>query len=394
MKVLFFTYDFPCPTNSGGKVRAYNLLKHAGKGVEITLFSFVRSDFDKKNIEKLRDIGVERVEIFPRKKVRDITNAKALFTPASIFATLYKDSRVIRRLKEIIDQENISLIHFESFYTAFYLDDYFTTKNIKQVYGSENIENKIYADYVKHKIPFLIKPFFIPQVQRIKREEIVMSRKADATVAVTASEKDYFENISGKKAYIIENGINLSEFSYIKRARKENVAILFVGNFSYFPNMDAIRFFISQVLRKIPDERITFVIIGKGAKQFASLDKRIKTVEYVDDIRDAYYEADIFVSPIRLGGGTNFKVLEAMATGVPVVAFTERVTDLGVVNGRDILSADNADTFREHVLRLIREPELREKLAKNARKIIEEKYSWEKIGKNLNALWKELDEKN
>jgi len=391
MKVLFFTYDFPYPTNSGGKARAYNLLKYASKGVEITLFSFVRPDFDTAHIEKIKEVGVKQVEVFPRRKVRDGKNLKAVFTRASLFQTLYYDISVKKRLIDFVEKENISLLHFESFYTAFYLDTYFTGKGIKQIYGSENIEPQLYADYVKYNVQFFLKPFFFPQIRKLRTEEQAMNKLADVTLAVTESEKAYFQKLSGKPVYVIENGVDLAQFPFKSRPYTEQVNILFVGNFKYFPNTDAVQFFYHEVLRKIASDTITFTIIGKGSSQFAALDRRIKTVEFVDSIQDAYYAADIFISPIKIGGGTNFKILEAMATGVPVVTFSERVRDIGAVNDRDVLTGDTGEEFRQQVLRLIDKPELRQKLAKNARNIIEEKFAWERIGTNLNKIWKELD---
>jgi polysaccharide biosynthesis protein PslH len=394
MKVLFFTYDFPYPTNSGGKMRSYNLLKYAGTGAEIYLFSFVRDGFQKKHIEELKAIGVKHVEVFPRRKLRSIRNISTLFSGTSIFKTLYYDRGIARKLKELIERENISILHFESFYTSFYISNAFP-KHVKQIYGSENIEHKLYDEYVSFNVPALAKPFFLPQVKRIEKEEITASRNADRTLAVTESEREYFEEVSGKKASVIENGVSLHEFSYKERKHKKDITILFVGNFTYFPNKDAVMFFYTNVLQKIDASRVTFTVIGKGAAQFEALkDPAIKTIEFIDEIKDAYYNADIFISPVKIGGGTNFKILEAMATGVPVVTFTPRVRDIGAVNGRDVLTGDTPEEFRDQVQRLIDEPELRARLAKNARKIIEEKFSWDTIGKNLHAVWSNLDEKH
>lgn len=392
MKVLFFTYDFPYPTNSGGKARAYNLLKYANKGIDIYLFSFVRGDFDDQYIDKVKEIGVKHVEVFQRRPVKDLRNFKAFATNASIFQVLYYDPAIKNQLIEFVEREKISLLHFESFYTAFYIDKLFTEKNIKQIYGSENVEHKLYDEYVKYNVQFFLKPFFSPQIRKIKEEEKAMVQLADVTLAVTAPERDYFTKLGSKDTFVIENGVDLKQFPFKSRSHTDHVEILFVGNFNYFPNLDAVQFFYHEVLRKIASDTITVTIIGKGSNQFAALDRRIKTVEFIDSIQDAYYAADIFISPIKIGGGTNFKILEAMATGVPVVTFSDRVRDIGAVDGRDVLTGDTGEAFRQQVLRLIDEPQLRSRLAKNARKIIEEKYPWERIGENLNKIWRKLDE--
>jgi polysaccharide biosynthesis protein PslH len=391
MNILFFTYDFPFPTTSGGKVRAYNLLKYAKMGCNISLFSFIRPGFEEKSVEELKKIGVDHIEIFPRRKVRDARNIRALFSGNSVFKELYYDRKVAVRLAETVEKKKIDVLHFESFYTAFYMDQKYAQNGVKQIYGSENIEHLLYSEYVKYKAPLLLKPGFTLQAKKIRQEEEDIVRKADATLAVTETEKSYFGSLTKNPVVVIENGVSLKEFSFRHRKKKEGKTILFVGNFDYFPNADAVSFFYTRVFTYLTHENLRFSIVGKGAKQFASFnDKRIVMTEFIDDIKDAYYEADIFVSPIQIGGGTNFKILEAMACGLPVVSFADRVRDIGAVNGQSVLTADDPESFKQQVEKLLNEPEYAEKLAKNARKIIEEKYSWETIGKNLNSLWKTL----
>jgi glycosyltransferase involved in cell wall biosynthesis len=394
MKVLFFTYDFPYPTNSGGKMRSYNLLKYAHHGIDVTLFSFVRKGFEKKHIEQVKEIGVSQVEVFPRRNIKHMKNLRTLISGNSIFKSLYYDAAVAKRLREVIEKENITVLHCESLYTAYYLSDVLKDMGIKQIYGSENIEHKLYDEYVTHNVPSLLKPFYRSQVRKVQREEEEAVRLADVTLAVTETEKEYFEKLSDKKTSVIENGVSLKDFAFKERKEKKSVSLLFVGNFAYFPNKEAVSYVYNHILKKIQSETLTFTILGKGASQFQDLnDSRIKTVEYIEDIADAYYEADIFVSPVKIGGGTNFKILEAMATGAPVVTFSARVKDIGAVNGRDVLTGDSPEAFREQVERLMADPKFRGEMAKNARKIIEEKFSWDKIGKNLNTVWRSLDEK-
>ena len=97
MNILFFTYDFPYPTNSGGKMRAYNLLKHAGNGMLITLFSFVRDGYRKEHGEKLKEIGISEIYTFPRRKVKDVRNAFSFFSGSSIFKSLYYDAEIAKK---------------------------------------------------------------------------------------------------------------------------------------------------------------------------------------------------------------------------------------------------------------------------------------------------------
>lgn len=394
MKVLFFTYDFPYPTTSGGKVRAFNMLKYAGKGVEISLFSFIRPGFQPEYRDELKKIGISHVEIFPRRKVRDIRNIGALLPGDSLFKSLYYDQNVADRLTEFITTEHIDILHCESFYTAFYMSSRYKDLGVKQVYGSENKEHALYEDYVKYSAPLLLKPGFTLQAKKIKKEEDSIVKQADVTLAVTESEKEYFASVTDHPVVVIENGVSLEEFSYKPRQKKQQKIILFVGNFDYFPNVSAVNFFYHEVLSRITDESVIFSIIGKKAKSLPFVsDKRVRAIEFIPDIRDAYYEADVFVSPIQIGGGTNFKILEAMATGLPIVTFSDRVKDIGAEHMKDVLTADDAKTFYEQVMLLLHDEALGKKLSIHAREIIEKKFSWVIIGSHLNEVWRNLYEK-
>jgi glycosyltransferase involved in cell wall biosynthesis len=392
MHVLFLTYDFPYPTNSGGKARAFNMLKYAGSGIELSLFSFIREGFKQNQLQGVHDIGITDVTVFPRRSVRDLKNLAALFSNASIFKTLYYSAAAADRIGRIVAEQKVDIIHYESFYTAFYLSDHFRRLGVKQVYGSENIEFKLYEEYVRNNTPLPLKPLYGLQVRRIKAEELRMVREADMTFAVTESEQEFFQKHTDNPVRVVENGVPTDEFVYKARKTGETVTALFVGNFNYFPNKQAVEFLYTHVLKEIPDPSLRFVIIGKGAGQFGSLDSRIRTEEFVEDIKEAYYAADMFVSPVSIGGGTNFKVLEAMATGLPVITFADRVREIGARNGHEVLTAETGKDFRHAVEKLMTDRKLAEHIAENARKIIEEKYAWKAIGKRLHAAWEEVYE--
>lgn len=388
MNVLFITYDFPYPTNSGGKARAYNLLKYASEGNTIHLVSFTRSDISQASINAIKEIGIASIQTFPRRKVRDLRNLMTFISGGSLFKQLYHDKQVLKCIQQVIKDNAIDVLHCESFYTAYFLFDFVHDSNIKKIYGSENLEFALYKKYTEEKAPKLLKPLYALQANRIKNEEDAMVKAADVTLAVTETEADYFRKLSNK-VEIIENGVSLSDFAFKNRSEHKRKTILFVGNFDYFPNKDAVLFFYEKVFTKLKHPDLRFLIIGKGSTQFASLqDKRIETIEFIDDIKDAYYESDIFICPIRIGGGTNFKILEAMATGLPVVAFSGRVKEIGAVDERDVLLADDEITFLHQVEKLLDDTKLGQKLAKNARLIIEKKFSWDIIGHHLRTIWK------
>ena len=385
-RVLFVTYDFPFPTNTGGKNRAYHMLKYSKGDFKKYLFSFVRPDFREEYKKEIEKIGVEVIGTEIRTKVRSPRNILGLFSGKSIFKTIYFSREISADLLRIITDLKVDMVHFESFYTAFYISDVVRKLGVKQIYGSENIEFKLYEDYTRGK---LLKPLLDIQVNKIKNEEIAMYLEADLTLAVTEDEVKFVKKYA-EKCIQIPNGIDVDEFRFQKPVNKKAANLLFVGNFTYFPNVEAINSFYDEVFKFFP-ENIRLTVVGKKVSElkFAS-DPRVEAIEFIPDIKDAYRAADVLISPIRTGGGTNFKILEAMASGVPVIAFGDRADALDAEDGKQVLVAKNSADFKNKIEELLSDLELRQKLTENARKLVEEKYSWENIGKELSRAWESV----
>ncbi len=386
MNVLFLTYDFPYPMNSGGKNRAYHLIKHTAKKANIFLFSFVRDDYNPEHNDEMIKIGVKGIKVIKRQKLSAPLNIpKTLLNNSSIFKTLYFEKEVVKILAKIIKDEKIDVLHCESSYMGYYIGKDFGMK-VKEVLGTENIEFKLYFDYARNfKKPY-IRPILSYQAGRLKQEEIKMIETADRVTTITNEEADFVKALTDVACSTVANGIEPLTYSYkYDRTIKKN--ILFVGNFNYFPNVDAVEFFVSDVLPKLQND-VTVTIIGKKVdEKFKFTDKRIVTKDFVDDIIDEYRKADILIFPIRIGGGTNFKVLEAMSLGLPIVAQPERLAGLRAIAGEHFLPAKSGQDYIDQINNLYADGKLREKLAVNARTLIDKYYSWEKIGESLLDVW-------
>lgn len=393
MNVLFFTYDFPFPTNSGGKTRAYNLLKFAKKDAEITLFSFTRRTPKKSDIEAAEQIGITDIRLFPRRRVFDPRNALSLFSNRSIFSSLYFDKEIFSELIRVVKAKSIDLVHFESFYAGFYMHHELQLLGVKQVFGTENIEYLLYKEYAANQKMALLRLLLREQVKKIKTEEEKFYSLSDCILTVTESEKKYVSSVSEKKIEIIANGVDVTSLRSSKKREKRT--LLFIGNFTYFPNRDAMQWFMETVFPKLPSD-ITLVVVGKNASRQSFLNNpRVEVEEYVEDVADVYSRGTVMVAPIRIGGGTNFKILEAMASKIPVVALTNRVQALDFKDGKELMIADSASEFTEKIIRLLDDEKLREKIAENAFAIVEKKYNWTTIGARLYNTWKSLiDEKS
>lgn len=388
IKVLFVTYDFPYPLNSGGKNRAFNMVKYAkDKDISIDLLSFIRDDFDLKNIDEVKKIGVEDVYVYQRKKLKSAnTIGRNLFSSGSIFKTLYFDKAFEKLLKRIVVEKNIDIVHFESSYTGYYIGDELKKLGVLQILGTENIESLLYEDFLKNSKNPLKKVALSYQVNRFKKEEEKMIKNADLSIAVTKDEASYISKISNKKCEVIENAVSVNDLKF-EFNKNSNNRILFVGNFTYIPNVHALKYFLNHVMPLL-DKKIKLTVIGRRVKEFVSENNQVETLEYVKDLVSEYRKADLMVFPIKIGGGTNYKILEAMALGIPIVAFSDKVNSIGAKENIDYFKAENQNEFAERIEFIVNNKKAALEIVKNARRLVENNYSWEKVGKKLSRTWK------
>lgn len=385
-KVLFVTYDFPWPTTSGGKSRIYNLMKFSkSRDLEFYLYSFTRPTFKKSYKTDIAQIGVDKIYTHPRKSTRDpLLWTRAMVGNSSVFKLLYFDKKIEEELVRIIKNEGIEIVVFESFYVSFYISDIIKNLGVKQIFGSENIEHVLYYDFAKEK--GILKNLYMSQVAKVRKEEETAYRSSDTVLAVTPDEKEYIEAKTKTSVVVMPNGVDTKNLAY-KFHKETSGNLLFVGNFSYFPNIDAMKFFYYEVFKYLTNTTLT--IIGKHQERLGFLknDKRINCIEYVEDIRDSYYNADVFIFPVRFGGGTNFKILEAASCGTPIIAIPDRVKGIGFTPDKHYVPASTSAEFIEGIEKLLTSKKLRDTISKNAREIMEKEYDWKEIGKKMNEVF-------
>lgn len=390
-KVLFLTYDFPYPFNSGGKIRAFNLLKYAREGFDLQLFSFSRGDISARSMRKLHDIGITKIYTQKRTSAGIQSKVRSIFSSKnSIFKTLYYLPEVENKLITIIEKEGIDVVHCESFYTSFYITDRVELTGVKTVFGTENIEFKIYEDFVARSVNHVLRPIYKKEVGKIKNEELSLLKKADVAIAVSQDEADFFESEVHERCFVIENGIDLDYFSYQPKKKTGNFNILFVGNFKYFPNVEAAKFLYEKVYGPLKGE-VRLTVVGNGVEKLSIRPERgVQLIDYVEDIREVYKTADVMVSPVTMGGGTSFKTLEAMAMGVPVIAREVRMKPLGVFPDKHYFAAETPADFLEKIEFVQENPKNINILTSTARNYVEKNYSWDVIGTKLQKIWKGL----
>jgi glycosyltransferase involved in cell wall biosynthesis len=164
--------------------------------------------------------------------------------------------------------------------------------------------------------------------------------------------------------------------------------IVFTGAMAYEPNADAVRWFLDEILPlvRVAASNVIFRVVGKDppADLLArSVAKQVEFTGRVDDVRPHMRDATVFVCPLRIGGGTRLKILDAMSQALPVVSTTVGAEGLRVSPGRDIVLADDPRTFADAVLTLVRDESKARAVALAGLELVRERYSWEAVTRGL-----------
>jgi len=185
---------------------------------------------------------------------------------------------------------------------------------------------------------------------------------------------------------------------FTPRADPGGHTLLFCGGLDWYPNADAMVYFFEQIwpplLARLPDLRV--VVVGRRPPSWltdlAKRDGRIQVTGFVDDVRPYFEQATVYVCPIRIGGGTRLKILDALAMGMPLIGTTFACSGISVGHEREVLLADTPEEFARQVQRALSDENLRARLALSGRAVVCEKYSWSVIGDSLSEAYRHAHE--
>ena len=205
-------------------------------------------------------------------------------------------------------------------------------------------------------------------------------REVSMVVAVSDDDADAFRRLGAQRATTHTNGVDLERYRYADHTLNRASRLLMTGSFGYQPNIDAARWLSREVhprLRRL-NPNATLQLVGRDLSA-GPWPTGVLADADVPDVRGYFDAADVFVVPLRAGGGTRLKILEAFAKGLPTISTAIGCEGLPVEHGVHLLVADTTEDLVAAILRLLGDSELRARLAGNARELVERRYGWDRI---------------
>lgn len=392
MKVLFVTPYNPAKPTFGGSLRIFHLLNQLSQIHDVTVVGF--SEFGGDSLLENEIPSLKGKVHFVTYQGSVLKEKWYQFT--SLFSSHCRWYKFVRfsPLQEIIDkilaQETFDFIHCEFPDIA---SHQFKSDAIK-IMDAHNVEydNLRRMAKVKHN-PFR-RFYYRHESEKLKYDEIAICKKQDAIFTTSERDKKLFQkDVPEVPKFVIPNGVDLDQFQPSDISPEPNT-LVFVGMMTYVPNYDGVSYFLDEIfpriLSAIPDTKIYIVGKNPPASIRNQANDNIVVTGFVEDVRPYIDKSTVYVVPLRMGGGTRLKIVEALAMRKPIVTTSIGCEGIDVKDRENVLIADRPKAFAKSVIELLRDRKLANRLIRNGYELVCEKYGWTSIGIKLDEAYKSL----
>jgi glycosyltransferase involved in cell wall biosynthesis len=392
MRILITMPYLPWPITSGGKARQYHLLRTmAQRGHEITLLVQSKTPADA-DVHAALSPWVKELIVLPRRSLKSpITLWHAAFSRLPLLTTVNGFAPALsQRFEEQLQRRRWDIVQIEHSYGFQPFEAALQRHQQPFLLVEHNVESELGAA-TYGKWPAWLRPLARFDQWRARRWERYVAAKAAMLVAVTESDAHKFAAMTSRPPHVVTNGVDISGFANVK-PDVHSQRVLFVGNYEYAPNVDAIEWALDEVWPKLwalqPDAR--FVVCGHAMPDSWRQrwpDARIEWLGFVDSLPTVQMQSAVFMAPLRFGGGSKLKVLEALAASMPVVSTTEGLSGLDVQAGQQAIVADDAEAMAQAVSALLQDPEGAAQMGQRARAHVTARFDWQACAAQLEAAY-------
>jgi polysaccharide biosynthesis protein PslH len=389
MRILFISTWFPFPPDNGAKLRAYYLIRALSQAHEVVLISF-RPPHDNENplmMPAFENVRVHVVKADPFQHVKKPAWVKFL-SPVPV--AFWPNSQMRAMIERVAESSTWDVVVTQQETVARYANHFPQTPKVMDIDTALSFQmhqRYLYATGLVARWRAWI------SWQKAYQWDKHTFRLYQTCVAASQAEVKYLTAMmrhSSCEIDLISNGVDC-ERNLPGVCEVKTDTLIYNGAITYHANYDAVQYFLAEIYPRVRQERprVVFTITGstKGVdRSRLQINTGVHFSGYVDDIRLAVGSSAVCVVPLREGGGTRLKILEAMALGTPVVSTSKGAEGLDVIDGEHLLIADEPQAFATAVTRLLTDEELRHKLVRNARQCVVERYDWKSIGQQFVTL--------
>ncbi|NQU34448.1 MAG: glycosyltransferase [Bacteroidetes bacterium] len=385
MRIFVLLSRVPYPLEKGDKLRAFHQIKELSKKNEIILCALnPLSNLDKQEaFSKLQPYCLSINFLDLPVHIRLWNMALTLMGSKPIQTGYFYNSKAAKEINRLIDVYKPDHLYCQFIRTTEYLIHHKIKKTLD------------YQDVLSHGLKHRLKneslfsaPFFKMEYRRLVDYERKVFDLFDNKTIISIPDKNLIQHDNKKEIHVIPNGVDHSFFRPIDKEKKYDV--VFTGNMGYPPNVDAAGYLINEIMPlvwgKIPTAKV--LLAGASpAKKVTALQSGLVVVSgWLDDIRDAYSSARVFIAPMRIGTGLQNKLLEAMSMKIPSITTPLANDALQAKDGFEILIGKDAEELSKSIIKLLEDKKTYDQLAINGYNFVHNNHSWEKATEKLHII--------
>jgi len=403
MRVLYFSPRICWPTISGAHLRDFYFARHLARNAQLTYVGLVNEDAHSQ-AEQLRaklgtGNGTEVIALRRDKSYKLTKVVRGLMGPTPLNVLNFTSPAVMAELDRILQDRSFDVAQIESMHLIAY------ARRIREVAPRtrlildwHNIESEILARFAENdRNP--LRAAYAKRTSSLSRNvETELLRLCHAHTVCSEREREVLRaRVPDARIEVAGNGVDCDFFAQVDAANSPRQDVLFIGRMDYHANIDAALYFAREiwplVRRRRPGLRLKIVGAQPPKAILALRQQGVTVTGTVEDVRPFYSSALVSVVPLRVGGGTRLKVLEAMAAGTPVLSTTLGAEGLAITAGKNILIADTPQAMADAIVSLEANSPVWQELVANGRRLVHEKYDWSVVGETLWQLHSEQIEK-
>jgi sugar transferase (PEP-CTERM/EpsH1 system associated) len=379
LRILYLCHRLPYPPDKGEKIRAFHQIRALAERHRVSLLTLTDSEVpDLAPLEAM----CERVEVFPISRPAGYARAVlGAWRRQPLTLSFFESEELAARVRELARSErfDVAVVYCSAMapYAALAPD-------VPAVLDMVDVDSAKWAQYARFA-PLPLRPVYALEARRLRRYEASLAGQFQRVVLATGNEtRLYKAQAPAARAVTILNGVDVDYFQPLDLPKSSHPTLVFTGQMDYFANVDGVTWFAREIFPKLRAQvpEVELLIVGRSpvpaVRALGEL-PGIQVTGAVGDVRPFLARAWVFVAPLRIAQGVQNKVLEAMASNVPVVA-SERVlagiADGGFRSGRDLLAASSEEGYVRAIAALIADERERERLAECARQRLVATYRW------------------
>ena len=399
MKILFVAPYLPSPARFGGQRRMEGLMRGLARQHDVSILSFNSLDAYAEESVAATAAYCEAVMTLPDLEPRSLAEKRRLQMQSLVSLHSFEHFQVSRRVdfQKKIDEQlaknpyDVVQVEFANMASYGYASH---GKKPLLILDEHNIEYDLQRRTAGSADGLSRRSYNSLNWRKLGREEKAAWKRFDGVVLTSARDQAVLLKSSpDTHTVVVPNGVDVKHFRP-SSADPEADRMLFFGANNYFPNHDALLYFIDEVLPKVVAQRpnAKLSIVGPGVQPAVSArqSRNVEIVGFVDDVMPHLDRASVVVVPLRIGGGTRLKIVEAMAKSKAIVSTSIGAEGIDVTHDLDVLIADEPQALGDQIVRVLKDPQLATRLGLRARELAERRYAWEAIVGHLEQFYHEV----